>query len=92
MDRQPDDIAIADVEIGMCGKKRPRLGSGRLGKPIDIMMAVALGMGDADQARQAPDPAARRGRPDRSGPPPAMKNFSLDPLHFAAPVALTIDL
>ena len=33
----------------MRGEKRLRLGGGRVAKAVDIMMAVALGMGDADQ-------------------------------------------
>ena len=33
----------------MRGEKRLRLGRRRVGKAVDIMMAVALGMGDADQ-------------------------------------------
>src|SRR6266699_2221364 len=49
VNRQPDIVAVADVEIGMSGEKRLRLGSGRVAKAIDIMVAVALGMGDADQ-------------------------------------------
>ncbi len=49
MDREADFVAVADIEIGMRGEKRFRLGRGRLGKSVDIMVAVALGMGDADQ-------------------------------------------
>ena len=49
MDREPDVVAVAGVEIGMRREKRLRLGGRRIGKAVDIMMAVALGMGDADQ-------------------------------------------
>ena len=33
----------------MGSEKRLRLGGGRFGKAIDVVMAVAFGMGDADQ-------------------------------------------
>src|SRR6478736_8278829 len=49
MDREPDAVAFARVEIGMRRKKGLGLRSGRIGKSIDIMVAVALGMGDANQ-------------------------------------------
>ena len=49
MDREPDLIAVADIEIGMRGEKRLRFGDRCIAKAVDIMMAVALGMGDADQ-------------------------------------------
>ena len=49
VDREPDLAAVADIEIGMAGEKRLRLGGRRIAKTVDIMMAVALGMGDADQ-------------------------------------------
>src|SRR5712675_1479271 len=49
MDRQPDAVAVARVEIGMRREKGLRLGSGRIGKSIDIVVTVALGMGDANQ-------------------------------------------
>ena len=49
MNRQPDAVAVASVEIGMRRKKGLCLHGGRVGKAIDIMVAVALGMGDADQ-------------------------------------------
>src|SRR5438094_6630615 len=47
--RQPDAVAVASVEIGMRREKGLCLHGGRVGKAIDIMVAVALGMGDADQ-------------------------------------------
>src|SRR5260370_4811896 len=49
MDREPDAGAVARVEIGMRREKGLCLRSGRIGKSIDIMVAVALGMGDANQ-------------------------------------------
>ena len=49
MDREADFLAVADIEIGMGGKEGFGLGRRRLAKTVDIMMAVALGMGDADQ-------------------------------------------
>src|ERR1700694_5467252 len=49
MDRQPDAVAVADVEIWMRCKKSLRLGGGRVAKAVDIMVAVALGVDDADQ-------------------------------------------
>ena len=49
MDREPDLVAVAGIEIGMRGEKRLRLRGRRIAKTVDIMMAVALGMGDADQ-------------------------------------------
>ena len=52
MDREPDLTAVVGIEIGMRGAKRLRLRGGRIGKTVDIMMAVALGMGDADQSAE----------------------------------------
>src|SRR6202790_5565028 len=49
MDRQPDVASVADIEIGMRRQERLRLGGRRFRKTIDIMVAVALGVGDADQ-------------------------------------------
>ena len=49
MDREPDLVAVADIEIGMRREKRLRFGGRRIAKTVDIMVAVALGMGDADQ-------------------------------------------
>src|SRR5258706_14522156 len=49
MDRAPDAVAVARVEIGMRREKGLRLRRGRIGKSIDIVMTVALGMGDANQ-------------------------------------------
>ena len=49
MDRQPDAVAVARVEIGMRREKGLRLHRGRIGKSIDIVVTVALSMGDADQ-------------------------------------------
>src|SRR5258706_15348691 len=52
MDREPDAVAVARVEIGMRREKGLRLGSGRIGKSIDIVVTVALGMGDANQCAE----------------------------------------
>src|SRR5258706_3091204 len=49
MYRQPYAVAVARVEVGMRREKGLRLHGGRVGKTIDIVMTVALGMGDADQ-------------------------------------------
>src|SRR5258705_8019933 len=49
MDREPDAVAVARVEIGMRREKGLRLHRGRIGKSIDIVVTVALSMGDADQ-------------------------------------------
>src|ERR1700712_4599231 len=49
VDRKPDGAALADVEIGMRRQKSPRFTIGRVRKAVDIMMTVALGMGDPDQ-------------------------------------------
>src|SRR5260221_7748538 len=52
MDRQPNDVSVVVIEIGMRSEKGLRLGNGRIAEAIDIMMAVALGMGDADQCAE----------------------------------------
>ena len=49
MDGETDLVAVTGIEIGMRGEKRLRLGRRRIAKAVDIMMTVALGMGDADQ-------------------------------------------
>ncbi len=49
MDREADFAAAAGIEVGMRGQKCFRLCGGRIGKAIDIMVAVALGMADPDQ-------------------------------------------
>src|SRR5882724_4278923 len=49
VDRKPNGAAIADVEIAVRRQKSPRFTIGRVRKAVDIMMTVALGMGDADQ-------------------------------------------
>src|SRR4051794_8031931 len=49
VDRKPHGLSIADVEVGMRDEKRLRFAIGRIGKTIDVMMAVTLGVGDADQ-------------------------------------------
>src|SRR5580700_3748418 len=52
VDREPDRIAAADVEIAMSGEKGIRLVGWRIAKAIDVMMAVALGVDDPDQGAQ----------------------------------------
>ena len=52
MDRKPDLVAVADIEIGMAGEKRLRLRERRVAKAIDVMMPVALGVGDTDQGAE----------------------------------------
>ena len=49
MDRKPDLVAVAGIEIGMRGEERVCFVRRRIAKAVDIMMAVAFGMGDADQ-------------------------------------------
>ena len=49
MDGEANLAARGAVQIRMRCEKRLRLGGGRVAKAVDIMMAVALGMGDADQ-------------------------------------------
>src|ERR1043166_1994219 len=49
VNRQFYRVAIADVEIGMRREERCRLLIGGIRKALDIVMAVALGVGDADQ-------------------------------------------
>src|SRR4030088_1270507 len=49
MNGETDFRSVADIEIGMAGEKGFRLGRGRLAKTVDIMMAVALGVGNTDQ-------------------------------------------
>ena len=52
MDGKTDLAAGSSVEIGVRRQKAFRFRGRRLGKAIDIMMAVALGMGHADQGAQ----------------------------------------
>ena len=52
MDREANLAAIAGVEIGMRGEEGIRLLCRRVGKAVDIMVAVALGMGDTDQGAE----------------------------------------
>ena len=49
MNREPDLASRACVEVGMASQKRIRLSGGRVAKTVDIVMAIALGVGDADQ-------------------------------------------
>ena len=68
MDREANFAAGADVEIGMRGEKRLRLGGRRVAKAVDIMMTVALGMGDADQRAEREILLHGQVPPGRSGP------------------------
>ena len=56
VDREPNLAAVACIEIGMAGEKRLRFGGRRIAKAIDIMVAVALGMGDACLLYTSPSP------------------------------------
>src|SRR5258708_36771209 len=49
MDREANLVGIADIEIGMGFEKRFGFRRRRLAKAVDIMMAVALGVRNADQ-------------------------------------------
>src|ERR1700744_1657036 len=49
MYRQPDQVSVAGIEIGMRREKCVRLGGWRLGETVDIMVTIALGMGEPDQ-------------------------------------------
>src|SRR6202035_5640924 len=52
VNRQPDAVSIVAIEIGMSGTERLRLAGRRVAKAVDIMVAVALGVGDADQGAE----------------------------------------
>ena len=52
MDREPNLIAVADIEIGMRERESLRFSGRRLAKSVDIVMAVALRMGDADEGAE----------------------------------------
>ena len=91
MDREADLVAVADIEIGMAGEKGFRFGGGRVAKAVDIMMAVALGMGDADQ--RAKRQILLHAEAGLAGQVlAAMKALSPSALHLAARVALITDL
>ena len=66
MDRKPDRVAVADVEIGMRRQESFGLRGGRAGKTVDIMVAVAFGMGNADQGAERQILLHAQDRPDRS--------------------------
>ena len=44
--------AVIGIEIGMRGEEGLRLGGRRVGKAVDVMVAVALGMGDAEEGAE----------------------------------------
>src|SRR3984957_20491666 len=50
--RKPDGIAVADIEIGMRRQERRGFRCGRTSKAVDVVMTVALGMGEADQGAE----------------------------------------
>ena len=91
MDRQPDFVAVVEVEVRMIGEKRLRLGGRRIAEPVDIMVAVALGVGDADQRTERQillhAEAGLTGQVLGGD-----EEFSPASLHFAARVAFTMDL
>ena len=62
----------------MRGEERLRLGGRRIAKAIDIVMAVALGMGDADQ--RAEREVLLHGKPGLTG-----QVLARDEEFFAAP-------
>src|ERR1700746_4122992 len=49
MNRQPNAVLPSLVEVAVRRQKRLGFGGRRVGKAIDVMVAVALGMVDADQ-------------------------------------------
>src|SRR5213595_3890520 len=49
VNREPDAVSVADIEIGMNRQKRLRLGGRRIAEAVHVMVAVSLGMADADQ-------------------------------------------
>ena len=80
------------VEIGMRGRESLRFGGRRIAKAVDIVMAVALGMGDADEGAERE--ILLHGEARLAGQVLAGRRRTCSPpaLHFAARVALTIDL
>src|SRR5579871_2926252 len=52
MDREPDLVAGAHIEIGMRSKEGVRFVGWRIAEATDIMMAVALGVRYANQRPQ----------------------------------------
>ena len=49
MDGEADLAAAPLIEIGMAGEETFGFGCRRVAKAVDVVMAVALGMGDTDQ-------------------------------------------
>ena len=85
-------LPASAVEIGMRGHEGLRFRGRRLAKAVDIVMAVAFGMGDADE--RAEREILLHGEAGLAGQVlAASRKTSRRPaLHFAARVALTIDL
>lgn len=52
MNTEPDALPGIGVEIGMRMGESLRLSGGRLAKAVDIVMAVAFGMGDAEEGAE----------------------------------------
>lgn len=49
MDGETDLVAVLGIKIGMCDQEGVSLRGRRIAKAVDIMVTVALGMGNADQ-------------------------------------------
>src|SRR5690242_8933958 len=49
---EPDALPGIGIEIGMRGSEGRSFRGGRVAKTVDIVMAVALGMGDADEGTE----------------------------------------
>ena len=91
MNREADALPGVGIEIGMRGGEGLRFGGRRLAKTVDVMMAVALGVGDADEGAERE--VLLHSETGLAGEvSPVTKNLSPSALHFAARVALTMDL
>lgn len=79
------------VEIGMPGKETFGLRGRRIAEAVDIMVAIAFGMGDAEQRAQRQ--ILLHGKARLAGEAsPVMKYRAPSTLHFAARTALMTDL
>src|SRR4051794_38926210 len=88
---EPDALSGVGIEIGMRGRESLCLSYRRVAKAVDVVMAVALGMGDAEEgAEREVLLHGKAGRQVRSSL--VRKHFSPPVVHFAVRVALTIDL
>src|SRR5450631_521012 len=52
VNREPDLVAVPDIEIGMRRQEGLRLVCRRIAETVDIMVTVAFGMGDADECAE----------------------------------------